>query len=298
MKQLISLILAAAATWIPLTGCAQQRPDKDFDPGLKQPLFPKGQGPVMLIDAGHHNFHTLEERFAPFGKVAVASGFQVKSISRKFEKDQLKDAKILVIANALHEENIEAWEQPVHPAFSDEEVAVIKDWVSDGGRLFLIADHMPFPGAASNLAAAFGYEFYDGFAMRRPRKNYDLFSRNNQMLQSNSLTEGIDSIVSFTGQAFQIPDDATAVLTLDSNYWVLMPEVAWQFNDQMKMQPAAGLSQLAYSRFGKGKVVVSGEAAMFTAQVAGKVKVGMNADFAPNNLPLLLNILEWLTSEQ
>ena len=298
MKQLISLILAAAATWIPLTGCAQQRPDKDFDPGLKQPLFPKGQGPVMLIDAGHHNFHTLEERFAPFGKVAVASGFQVKSISRKFEKDQLKDAKILVIANALHEENIEAWEQPVHPAFSDEEVAVIKDWVSDGGRLFLIADHMPFPGAASNLAAAFGYEFYDGFAMRRPRKNYDLFSRNNQMLQSNSLTEGIDSIVSFTGQAFQIPDDATAVLTLDSNYWVLMPEVAWQFNDQMKMQPAAGLSQLAYSRFGKGKVVVSGEAAMFTAQVAGKVMVCINADFAPNNLPILFNILEWLTSEQ
>jgi hypothetical protein len=52
---------------------------------------------------------------------------------------------------------------------------------------------------------------------------------------------------------------------------------------------------LAYSNYGSGKVVVSGEAAMFTAQkVSGVVKFGLNSDMPNDNLELLLNILEWL----
>ncbi len=105
----------------------------------------------------------------------------------------------------------------------------------------------------------------------------------------------LDSIVSFTGQAFKIPDSATSVITLDKSYKVLMPEVAWEFSKDMKMLPAEGLSQLAYSRYGQGKIVVSGEAAMFTAQIAGGNKFGLNAPMAKYNVALLLNIFEWLS---
>lgn len=39
-------------------------------------------------------------------------------------------------------------------------------WVESGGRLLLIADHMPLAGSAAKLAAAFGASFTDGFAYK------------------------------------------------------------------------------------------------------------------------------------
>ncbi|MGB0915797.1 MAG: hypothetical protein ACPGVI_06975, partial [Crocinitomicaceae bacterium] len=44
---------------------------------------------------------------------------------------------------------------------SKEEITFIKNWVKKGGKLVLIADHMPFAGAANDLAKAFGFEFCD-----------------------------------------------------------------------------------------------------------------------------------------
>jgi hypothetical protein len=166
--------------------------------------------------------------------------------------------------------------------------------VWNGGSLFLIADHMPFAGAAADLAKSMGFGFNDGFAYCKPNQKFDVFSYHNAMLQHNALTNGLDSIVTFTGQAFSIPDSATSVITLDATYKVLMPEVAWEFSKDMKMLDAAGMSQLAYMNYGSGKIVVSGEAAMFTAQRVGDVKFGLNAPFAPHNLALLINILGWL----
>jgi hypothetical protein len=139
---------------------------------------------------------------------------------------------------------------------------------------------------------------YDGFALRGPGTKFDVFSRGNGMLRETTLSNlhgSLDSIVSFTGQAFTIPDHATSVITFNANYKVLMPEVAWEFSRDTKMIPAEGLSQLAYCRYGSGKIVVAGEAAMFTAQRVGDMKFGLNASFAPDNLQLLLNILEWLS---
>lgn len=296
-KSLPAAAVVAAMLLIPATGCAQQQVDNEYTPQIAKPLYRQGEGPVLMIDAGHFNFHTLDDKFAPFGKIASLDGFKVKRHTGSITGSSLSDVRILVIANALHEENTERWAQPVLPAFKPEEVEHILEWVRSGGRLFLIADHMPFPGAVASLAKAFGFEFYDGFAMRRPRRNFDQFTRANGMLTSNRLTElhgPLDSIVSFTGQAFRIPEGATSVITMDSSYKILMPEVAWEFNDEMKILPAEGLSQLAYRPFGAGKVVISGEAVMFTAQRVGDVRIGIHASFAPYNLQLLLNILEWL----
>jgi hypothetical protein len=46
--------------------------------------------------------------------------------------------------------------------------------------------------------------------------------------------------------------------------------------------------------YGKGRVVVFGEAAMFTAQLQGKSKVGMNEKSASQNFQFLLNVMHWL----
>jgi hypothetical protein len=49
-------------------------------------------------------------------------------------------------------------------------------------------------------------------------------------------------------------------------------------------------------RYGKGRLVLFGEAAMFTAQLAGpsQAQVGMNSEYAEENYKLLLNIIHWL----
>ena len=68
-------------------------------------------------------------------------------------------------------------------------------------------------------------------------------------------------------------------------------------NKKGKFQyPIEGWSQGACKKYGKGKIVVFGEAAMFTAQLAGPNKrpIGMNSPDAQENHQLLLNIIHWL----
>lgn len=52
----------------------------------------------------------------------------------------------------------------------------------------------------------------------------------------------------------------------------------------------------AYRTFGRGRVVVSGEAAMFSAQLAGpqQFPMGLNNPAAVQNIKLLRQIMAWL----
>ena len=76
----------------------------------------------------------------------------------------------------------------------------------------------------------------------------------------------------------------------------MLPDTAWVFDNETPKINVKGWSQGAYKKYGKGKIVAFGEAAMFTAQIAGpeKVKLGMNHVDAPNNYQLVLNIIRWL----
>jgi hypothetical protein len=78
-----------------------------------------------------------------------------------------------------------------------------------------------------------------------------------------------------------------------------MPQVAWQFTEQTPRVAVEGWCQGATLRFGKGRVALFGEAAMFTAQLAGpnRAPVGMNAPQAPQNAQFLLNVVRWLTKK-
>jgi hypothetical protein len=51
---------------------------------------------------------------------------------------------------------------------------------------------------------------------------------------------------------------------------------------------------------GRGRVAVFGEAAMFTAQLAGpeRTPVGMNDPAAARNAQLLLNLMRWLAGAE
>jgi hypothetical protein len=103
-------------------------------------------------------------------------------------------------------------------------------------------------------------------------------------------------VVTFTGQAFEVPTNAISILRFDQRYLLLETDTAWVFDSRTRYTPINNWSQGAYMKFGKGRVVMFGEAAMFTAQLAGpsKARVGMNSDYAEENYKLLLNIIHWL----
>jgi hypothetical protein len=67
--------------------------------------------------------------------------------------------------------------------------------------------------------------------------------------------------------------------------------------DETPRIPVGGWYQGAAIRFGKGRVAVFGEAAMFSAQLAGPNRgpMGMNAPVAARNPQFLLNVMHWLS---
>jgi hypothetical protein len=67
-------------------------------------------------------------------------------------------------------------------------------------------------------------------------------------------------------------------MTLGHNVVLLMPEAAWQFSKLTPGMSASKMLQGALLKFGKGRVAVFGEAALFSAQVAGPARfpMGMN----------------------
>ena len=280
--------------------CGQQGADTTFMPPLISKYVHK-PGVTIMIDEAHHNFHTATTGYRPFAKLLTRHGHQVEAGIQPFSGAGLKDVGILVIANALNGLNTRNWALPTPSAFSPTEINAVKEWVSEGGALLLIADHMPFAGAARDLAGSFGFVFYNGFAFdSTDREKFgDVFRRSDGTLGpvDKLQTEDIDSVASFTGQAFDIPSGAISLLNLADHYIILLPQQAWVFDENTPKLSASGKSQGALMQYGKGRIAVFGEAAMFTAQIAGDTKVGMNSKEGSMNSVLLLAIVKWLNDE-
>ena len=277
------------------------------------PAYASARGPVVMIDEAHHNFHTAAGRYQPFARLVTSDGFVIRSNTARFDSTSLAAARVLVIANAVAEKNQAqaAWRLPVYPAFERDEITAVVAWVKRGGSLLLIADHMPFAGAADSLASALGVYFANGFAIPPfgpdPRTgDYPIvFRRSDGSLARHAVTGGrssperIDSIVSFTGSAFRLgnsPASRIELMRLPSETRVKLPMVAWQFSDSTAEIRGDDLLQGALLRVGRGRVGVFGEAAMFSAQYKGpgRTPMGMNAPEAGQNPQFILNLLHWL----
>lgn len=305
----IALALTCIACAAPLA--AQQLPDSAFHPPVARPAYKEGAGPTLCLDEAHHNFHTLDNRFFAFGALARRDGFQTRAAKVAFTAASLAPCRILVISNAQPSDaGWDDYPSPTPSAFSAAEIDAVKKWVSGGGSLLLIADHMPLAGAAKALAAAFDVDFIDGFALARftPGKAGrdsafaipTLFRTNDGTLADHAIVRGRDAservtqVRSFTGQAFRGALDP--VMVLPPNFVVLEPAKAWRFDDATPVRDVGGWLQGGAKRVGRGRAAFFGEAAMFSAQVAGPARapMGMNAPLAEQNAQFVLNVLGWL----
>lgn len=308
MRRPVTFALLIPALWLaPLclagTAGAQQVPDPAVDLSVARPAYAAGTGPRMVIDGGHHNFHTLDGRFAPFAAVARNDGFVVEGGRGPLTAETLAGVKVLVISNALNAANDGGqWTLPTPSAFSPEEIAAVRTWVEAGGGLLLIADHMPFAGAAGDLAQAFGFRFSNGFAQRVRPGGPDYFSRADGSLKADVVTDGRDDgeavkrLRSFTGSSFEAPPGARPIMVFPKGYVSREPAAAWKFDARTPTRNITGNLQGAVMVVGRGRVAVFGEAAMFTAQLAGPRQrpMGFNAPDAPRNRQFLLNVVHWL----
>jgi hypothetical protein len=271
-------------------------------PPLPPPAPLASADSVILFDQGHFNYHRLSTTYAAFAREATNSGWFIEAVP-EISNTWLSRGRVLVIAGALAATNYpNSWRLPTPSAFSAAEIDVIRNWVGAGGGLLLIADHMPFPGGAGDLASAFGARFSNGFAFDRAQltlpnpclrsSEVHVFSRAAGTLADHAVTAGVQRVATFTGAAFE--SSGTPVLTFTTTSVSLEPSTAWVFGGVAERSVAGWLQGVLTSR-DKGRVAIFGEAAMFSEQMCdATTPMGMNHPLAADNARLLRNLLRWL----
>jgi hypothetical protein len=299
MKKLIILSLIVAASTLSISR-AQQVADPNFNTKVDRPAYKK-KGPKVLFDEAHNNFHTASGRYKPFADLITSDGYEITPNKEKFSAATLKGFQILVISNALGAAQMNM-PGASNPAFTAEECDAVRDWVRQGGALLLVADHAPVGGATQILGERFGINMSKQYTADEQNFEKDtnpgfiVYTRESGRLADHAITRGrnaaerVNKIIAFTGQSLKGPADSFAFMKLADTAQDLMP------GPDSKPVSAAGRAQGIAMKFGKGRAVFLGEAAMLSAQLAGpnQAKFGMNRP-GIDNRQLALNIVHWLS---
>ena len=304
-RGLYAIVVASA-----LMSCSTgAEPDKSFDVSVAQPAYADAH-PRVLFDEAHNNYHKLAGRYQPFATLMRNDGYIVDRASSSFTSKTFSDTNILVIAGARGTND-----RNDAPAFTDAESDIVREWVRGGGSLLLITDHFPFGSAAQSLGNRFGIAMSGGSVedpLHHDVKSGDLsqlvFTRGDSMIVDHpitlgrSTTEKINRVMTFMGQSLTGPKGSVGFLRLSASAVdraadvsverdggdtrvIVMPGLA---------TPAVGRAQGLAIEYGRGRIVVLGEAAMLTAQRQNDRDFGMQVP-GTDNRQLALNIMHWLS---
>jgi len=294
----------------------EQLVDSNFKTEVQNPAYLE-RGPIVAIDEGHSNLHTSTGQYRPFADLLSSDGYDVISLSAKFEPGAFVGIDVLIIANALPQDESDLSQS----AFTEQECDILEDWVWSGGSLLFIADHAPFGDAAENLARRFGVTMGKGWAFDSASTEGVTtqlsFSRENGLLGTHPILRGrmsqeeVQVIRTFTGQSLGVPDGATVLMAFSASAREAQTrddvhaEAAAARNAVApgtfgsRSVPVVGNAQGIAMMFGKGRVVVLGEAGLLSAQIirypdGREIKFGMNVP-GNDNQQFGLNVLHWLS---
>lgn len=303
-----ALLCAWLGTFAPVF--AQPIPDPSFDASIAEPAY-RTAHPRVVVDEFHFNYHTITGRYRPFAALIRNDGYAVVAGTEKFTREFLSRADVLVIANAR------GGDRPplaTADAFTAAECDAVTEWVKAGGRMLLIADHKPFGESAQTLASRFGVRMGLGHVFDHEQSLIDptfISYKPDQGLVPDhpialgrNTAERVRHVLTFDGQSLQAPAGAVALLTLG-------PEARESDNAQ---QLEAGTGRRVGGRAqgialidGQGRVVIMGEAAMFSAQIyrpgapnqgsgpdPGEIRFGMNVP-GNDDRQFVLNVMHWLS---
>jgi len=307
---LVAALLVGVAMTFPCAAVAQQESlsDPAFDPSVARPAYARASGPRTAFDEAHFNYHTAGGRYKAFAELLTSDGYRLSSNRERFSAAMLRTADLVVIANALGAAD-PGDAAASSPAFTEREAASLAEWVRQGGALLLISDHQPTGAAAQVLATPLGVRMSNATVVDTTAANHlqgyvetNLeFTRANGLVKDHAITRGrdsterIDRVVAFGGQSLKGPHDAVCLLALGPAAVEVRPP------SRERATPVGDCMALAFP-LGRGRVVVTGEAGMLSAQLVtddgadGKTTHpwGMNWP-GIDNRQLALNIARWLT---
>src|SRR5262249_15915772 len=102
------------------------------DVSVLRPSYGRDSGPVVAVDSGHFNYHTIDGLYAPFAALLRNDGFRVSAFAGRYTLESPSASDILVIANALPTSNLESLNYPIPSAFAPDEIETLRQWVSNG----------------------------------------------------------------------------------------------------------------------------------------------------------------------
>lgn len=271
---------------------AAQQLDPSFDASVPQPAYLQDH-PKVLFDEAHRNHRA----YGSFVELIRNDGYEITPNTEAFSRATLDQYDVLVIA---HPNFKGAPDNSQWPAFAEAECDAVFQWVFDGGALLLITDYGSTAVATEQLSQRFGIEIRNSLGTEDPDYHEPLgpnpgwlvFSRENNLLRDHPITRGrttdetINRVVTFYGVSLKGPEGATAFLSLS-------PGAVDLYGSRRDQISAAGRAQGIAESFGRGRVVVLGEARMLTATLVPG-PVGMNRP-GNDDRQLALNIMHWLS---
>ncbi len=303
LKTLVCLWVAWSFSGLPAV--AQQAANDEVTVTVANPSY-NDSHPKVFLDEAHFNVHTTQRTYKTFVELLTSDGYQVTANTKPFDGKVLAGCDILVISIARG-----AQRRSEKPAFTDAECDAVKDWVQGGGSLLLVTDHYPSGYGAENLGKRFGVKMSKGttsdtkLSPRGRAGGILIFSREKDAIGEHPITSGrnksehINRVATFTGQSLKGPKDSVALLkfsdaAVDRLYRHAAgdaPNRRPDRSDDVPTVSAAGSSQAHALQFGKGRVVVLGEASHITAQ-----RPGSGFDYPDcDNRQWTLNIMHWLS---
>jgi hypothetical protein len=286
-------------------------PVPDVDPGYFPRLMRTAynrRGALVMIDEGHWNLHTAGRRYQAFAQLLQRDGYRITSSNQEFVPELFRGVTVLVIANALgfkgrlqHIANHAGFGEKVRyqvDAFVPAEIEVVRDWVRAGGSLLLVADPVPFAEAARSMASAFGVQMSGWYVQDGGSSVPFEFGRglidHPVMRGRPDQQEDVSRVVTYTGQSLAASTGASPLLALSAK----AREYPGPQASEMEARSAAGKFLAVALEFGRGRVVVLGDAAVLTAQLARNggedLRYGIN-DSQTDNQQFALNIVHWLS---
>lgn len=281
--------------------------DSGFNARVAEPAYIKYH-PKVLFDEAHNESPFSFGSYKPFADLITFDGYKLVPNKRTLSRTSLSGYNLLVIVNASGSD-----EHKDSSPFTDGECGQVRDWVTTGGALLLITDHAPFSAAMAQLAKRFGVEITGGYTIDTSHYNKEsgdqtelVFTREAGLVGEHPITRGrddkerINRVMTFSGTSLKGPKGSVTLLKLSDTAKDVLPP------DHKPGSPgeppadhttvsAGGRAQALALQFGRGRVVVLGEADMITAQVAPSgFRFGMNVP-GIDNRQLALNIMHWLS---
>jgi hypothetical protein len=279
---------------------AQQRNDSLFDMTVSTPAF-RARRPRVLLDNAHHNVYVATERITPLVQLIVADGAMIDTSGRRITFDALRGYQLYAVFTAMGNAHQDS-DSASAPAFGPTEIDATFRYVVGGGSLLLCVDHRPFGQSNRALAARFGVAVVYGYVedtLSSDRWAGDfrtpIYSRANGGLANHAITRGrtsaerINRVGVFGGESLVSPIGSTVLFHVSAR--------AVNAGDGDYPRAPLGDAQAIALRAGRGRVVITADCSMWTAQTVKRGNADYHYGMARRDLDdrqFAINTLRWL----